>query len=104
MWLRTRTSSKHSHQQMPKTKELLELFRAIGTHDLSRATAVSRKLAAQHGARGHYRAEKQLMTALNGAVTHAPRDSSNQNVQTLWLAASSLMPLAVDKKLSDLEL
>ncbi len=89
---------------MPKTKELLELFRAIGAHDLTRAAAVSRRLAAQHGARGQYRAEKELMTALNGTVTHGSHGLPHQNGQAVWLAASSLMPLTTDKKLSDLEL
>lgn len=87
---------------MAKTKELLELFRAIGAHDLPQAAAVSRKLAAQRGARGQYRAERELVSALNGAAAHSLRDSAQ--VQSVWSAASSLMPLHAKKTLQDLEL
>ena len=89
---------------MQKTKELLELFRAIGAHDIPRAAAVSRKLAAQRGARGQYRAERELMSALNGALSPTLHHSPQSNLQTTWASTSSLMPLAADKNLSDLEL
>jgi hypothetical protein len=38
---------------MPKTRELIELFRAIGSQDLAQAATLSRNLAAQSGGRGH---------------------------------------------------
>src|SRR5436853_317055 len=88
---------------MQKTKELIELFRAIGTHDLARATTLSRKLAAQHGSRGHYRVERDLLGALNGP----PNGTSNGRhtlVNTTWSLGSTLMPLAAAKELAQLEL
>jgi len=88
---------------MPKTKELMELFRAIGSHDLSRATALSRTLAKQHGSRGQYRAERDLLGALNGAV-NGTSNGHHMPANTTWSLGNTLMPLASPKKLAQLEL
>lgn len=88
---------------MPKTRELIELFRAIGSHDLTQAATLSRKLAAQHGAQGHYRAERDLLGALNGAAK-PQNNGQNGALNTTWSVGGTLMPLAASKKLSDLEL
>lgn len=88
---------------MPKTKDLIELFRAIGTHDLARATALSRKLAAQHGSRGQYRAERDLLAALNGAA-NGTSNGQHAPINTTWSLGSALMPLASPKRLAQLEL
>ncbi|HYR58274.1 MAG TPA: AAA family ATPase, partial [Chthoniobacteraceae bacterium] len=88
---------------MPKTRELIELFRAIGTHDLTQAASVARKLASQHGSRGQFRAERDLLGALNGTARSPSRESHSTPV-TVWSAASALMPLPTTKKMADLEL
>jgi hypothetical protein len=75
---------------MPKTKEMIELFRAIGSHDLARATTLSRKLAAQHGSRGQYRAERDLLGALNGAAS-GTSNGHHTPVNTTWSLGSALM-------------
>lgn len=88
---------------MPKTRELIELFRAIGSHDLAQAATLSRKLAAQRGARGQYRAERDLLGALNG-MAKAPTNGQNAALQTTWSVGGTLMPLPAVKHLSALEL
>ncbi len=88
---------------MPKTRELIELFRAIGSHDLAQAATLSRKLAAQRGARGQFRAERDLLGALNGMVK-PPTNGQNAAPHTTWSVGGSLMPLPASKQLSALEL
>ncbi len=88
---------------MPKTRELIELFRAIGSHDLAQAATLSRKLAAQRGARGQYRAERDLLGALNGMAT-PPTNGQNAALHTTWSVGNTLMPLPTSKQLSALEL
>jgi SpoVK/Ycf46/Vps4 family AAA+-type ATPase len=88
---------------MQKKKELIELFRAIGSHDLARAMTYSRKLAAQHGSLGQYRAERELLDALNGAGNGAS-NGHHTRVNTTWSLGSVLMPLASQKRLAQLEL
>lgn len=88
---------------MPKTRELIELFRAIGSHDLAQAATLSRKLAAQRGARGQYRAERDLLGALNG-MAKPPTNGQNAALLTAWSVGGTLMPLPATKKLSALEL
>ena len=88
---------------MPKTRELFDLFRAIGSHDLAQAAALSRKLAEQHGSRGHYRAERELLAALNG-MAKPPTNGQNAALNTTWSVGSTLMPLTASKKLAALEL
>jgi hypothetical protein len=88
---------------MPKLREMIELFRAIGSHDLAQAANLSRKVAAQHGARGQYRAERDLLGALNGAAK-PPTNGQSSTLQTTWSIGSTLMPLPVSKRLSTLEL
>lgn len=88
---------------MPKTRELIELFRAIGSHDLAQAAALSRKLAEQHGLRGQYRAERDLLGALNGMAK--PLANGHRAAPTLtWSVGGTLMPLIASKPLSALEL
>ena len=88
---------------MPKTRELIELFRAIGSHDLAQAATLSRKLAAQRGARGQYRAERDLLGALNGMAT-PPTNGQNAALHTTGSVGNTLMPLPASKQLSELEL
>jgi SpoVK/Ycf46/Vps4 family AAA+-type ATPase len=88
---------------MPKTRELIELFRAIGSHDLVQAAALSRKLAVQHGLRGQYRAERDLLGALNG-MAKPPSNGHDIAPNTAWSINGTLMPLVASKPLSDLEL
>lgn len=88
---------------MPKTRELIELFRAIGSHDLAQAATLSRKLAAQHGSRGQYRAERDLLGALNG-MAKPPTNRQNAAPHTTWSVGTTLMPLPLSKQLSALEL
>jgi SpoVK/Ycf46/Vps4 family AAA+-type ATPase len=88
---------------MPKTRELIELFRAIGSHDIAQAATLSRKLAAQRGARGQYRAERDLLGALNG-MAKPPTNGQNATLNTTWSVNGTLMPLTASKKLSALEL
>ena len=88
---------------MPKTRELIELFRAIGSHDLAQAATLSRKFAAQRGARGQYRAERDLLGALNG-MAKPPPSGQNAALNTTWSVGGTLMPLPPSKRLSELEL
>ena len=88
---------------MPKKTELIELFRAIGSHDLARAAELSRKLAAQHGSRGQYRAERDLLGALNGSA-NGTSNGRHAAVNTTWSLGSVLMPLSAPKRLLQLEL
>jgi hypothetical protein len=88
---------------MPKNRELIELFRAIGSHDIAQAAILSRKLAAQRGARGQYRAERELLGALNGMAKH-PTNGQNAATHTTWSVSGTLMPLSASKRLSELEL
>jgi hypothetical protein len=88
---------------MPKTRELIELFRAIGSHDLAQAATLSRKLAAQHGSRGQYRAERDLLGALNGMAKH-PANGQNAAPHATWSISGILMPILAAKPLSKLEL
>lgn len=88
---------------MAKTRELIELFRAIGSHDIAQAATLSRKLAAQRGARGQYRAERDLLGALNGmAKPLTPGQSAVLNAA--WSVNGTLMPLPASKRLDQLEL
>jgi len=89
-------------EAMPKTRELIELFRAIGSHDLTQAATLSRKLAAQRGARGQFRAERDLLGALNGMAK--PPTNGQNTPQTSWSVGGTLMPLPTLKSLSELEL
>ncbi|HEY3855616.1 MAG TPA: ATP-binding protein [Verrucomicrobiae bacterium] len=88
---------------MPKTRELIELFRAIGSHDLTQAATLSRKLAAQRGARGQFRAERDLLGALNGmakpSITGQPA-----MLNAAWSVNGMLMQLPASKRLDQLEL
>jgi hypothetical protein len=88
---------------MLKTKDLTELFRAIGSHDMARAATLSRKLAAQHGSQGHYRAERDLLAALNGAANGTPNPNQGP-IHTTWSLGSTLMPMPPSKGLAKLEL
>jgi hypothetical protein len=88
---------------MPKTRELVELFRAIGSHDFAQAAVLSRKLAAQHGSRGQYRAERDLLGALNG-MAKPPGNGQGATPNTAWSVSGTLMPLVASKPLSALEL
>jgi SpoVK/Ycf46/Vps4 family AAA+-type ATPase len=88
---------------MPKTRELIELFRAIGSHDLAQAATLSRKLAAQRGARGQYRAERDLLVALNGMAKPLTTGQSNI-LNATWSVNGTLMPLLASKRLDQLEL
>lgn len=88
---------------MPKKRELIELFRAIGSHDLARATALSRKLAAQRGTRGQYRTERELLDALNGGSNGAS-NGHQTHLNTTWSLGSTLMPLISPQRLAQLEL
>ncbi len=89
---------------MSKTRELIELFRAIGSHDLAQAAVLSRKLAAQHGSRGQYRAERDLLGALNGMAKPGLPNGQNAPLQTTWSVGGTLMALPASKHFSDLEL
>lgn len=88
---------------MPKTRELIELFRAIGSHDLAQAASLSRKLAAQRGARGQYRAERDLLGALNG-MAKPPPSGQPAMLNAAWSVNGTLMPLPASKRLDQLEL
>jgi SpoVK/Ycf46/Vps4 family AAA+-type ATPase len=88
---------------MGKNRELLDLFRAIGSHDLSRANEVSRKLAMAEGRRGHHRVERDLIGALNGA-SKATSGSNTMLVHAAWSVESTLMPIKAAKTLDMLEL
>ncbi len=88
---------------MPKTKELIDLFRAIGRHDLTQAASMARKLASEHGSRGQFRAQRDLLGALNGAAL-APRQEQPSAVTATWTVPSALMPLSATSKMEDLEL
>jgi len=88
---------------MPKTKDLIELFRAIGSHDLAQAAALSRKLAVQHGSRGQYRAERDLLGALNG-MAKPQINGQGTAPNTAWSVSGTLMPLVTEKPLAALEL
>lgn len=88
---------------MPKARELIELFRAIGSHDMAQAATLSRKLAAQHGAQGHFRTERDLLGALNG-MAKPPTNGQSATLSTTWSVNGTLMPLPALKKLSALEL
>jgi SpoVK/Ycf46/Vps4 family AAA+-type ATPase len=88
---------------MPKTKELIELFRAIGSHDLAQAATLSRKLAAQRGARGQYRAERDLLGALNG-MAKSPNAGQHAMLNAAWSVNGTLMPLPASRRLDQLEL
>src|SRR4051812_16540298 len=86
---------------MSKTRDLTELFRAIGSRDLARATVLSRKLATQHGLRGQFRAERDLLGALNGGG--APTNGQ-AGLSTAWSVGDTLMPLTASRELAGLEL
>lgn len=86
---------------MPRKKELVDLFRAIGSNNLSQAASIARGMAAQHGARGQHRAERELLSALNGAASAQPQSMVHG---TVWAINNSLMPLPTPKRLPDLEL
>lgn len=88
---------------MAKTRELIDLFRAIGSNDIVQATIISRKMAALRGARGQYRAERDLLGALNG-MAKPPANGQNATLNTAWNVSGTLMPLTASKKLSTLEL
>jgi SpoVK/Ycf46/Vps4 family AAA+-type ATPase len=88
---------------MPKARELIELFRAIGAHDLAQAATLSRKLAAQRGARGQYRAERDLLGALNG-MAKPPTAAQPAMLNAAWSVDGTLMPLPASKWLTELEL
>jgi SpoVK/Ycf46/Vps4 family AAA+-type ATPase len=64
---------------------------------------LSRKLAAQHGLRGHYRVERDLLGALNG-MAKPPTNSQTAEINTAWSVGGTLMPLAASRNLSALEL
>lgn len=86
---------------MAKTRELAELFSAIGSNDLVRANILARTVAGRHGARGHHRVERDLLGALD-----APRSPQNGATAptNAWQMNSSLMPLRPQKRLAELEL
>jgi SpoVK/Ycf46/Vps4 family AAA+-type ATPase len=88
---------------MPKTRELIELFRAIGSHDLAQAASLSRKLATQWGARGQYRAERDLLGALNG-MAKPPVAGTTATLNAAWSINGTLMPLSASKSLDQLVL
>lgn len=88
-------------KMMPRKKELVDLFRAISSNDLTHAVSLARALAAQHGARGQHRAERELLNALNGAASTQPQNLVHG---TVWAINNSLMPLPTPKRLPDLEL
>jgi SpoVK/Ycf46/Vps4 family AAA+-type ATPase len=88
---------------MPKTRELIELFRAIGSHDLTQSATLSRKLAVQRGARGQYRAERDLLGALNGMAKPLTTGQSAM-LSAAWSVTGTLMPLPPSKRLDQLEL
>ena len=90
-------------EAMPKTRELIELFRAIGSHDLAQAATLSRKLAAQRGARGQYRAERDLLGALNG-MAKSPPAGQPAMLNAAWNVNGTLMPLPASKRLDQMEL
>jgi hypothetical protein len=86
---------------MAKTRELAELFRAIGSNDLVRANTLARTVASRHGARGQHRAERDLLGALDGA---RPPQNGAAVPTNAWQINSSLMPLFPQKQLVELEL
>jgi len=88
---------------MTKTRDLIELFRAIGAHDLTQAATLSRKLAAQRGARGQFRAERDLLGALNG-MAKSPTVGQQAMLNPTWSVNGTLMPLPATKHLHQLEL
>ena len=90
---------------MPKTRNLTDLFRAIGSHDLGRAAAVARELATRHGKRGQFQAERDLLGALNGSA-QKPNSSPSPTVHavTAWNVHSALLPLTPSRSLSELRL
>src|SRR5687768_12056019 len=88
---------------MPKARDLVSLFRAIGAHDLTRASEISQRLAKEHGARGQRQMERDLLGALNGA---AKKDLTNSAslARGTWMAPTALMPISSAKALTELEL
>lgn len=88
---------------MPKNREMIDLFRAIGSHDMPRAAEISRRLAVAEGGRGHFRVERDLLGALNGAAKLAPK-SNGAPPNAAWSVEGTLMPIKPVKSLLELEL
>lgn len=90
-------------EQVPKNREIIDLFRAIGSHDLLRAAEISRRMASAEGERGHHLLERDLMGALNGAAKFAPASSPNHSA-TAWSVEATLMPIMPSRSMESLEL
>jgi SpoVK/Ycf46/Vps4 family AAA+-type ATPase len=87
---------------MPKLKELTALFRAIGANDHARAISAAKKIAADHGSQGKFKAERELLTALSESPTRGARQAPPSD--TTWSVASSLMQLDSKNRLSALQM
>ncbi len=89
--------------EVPKNREIIDLFRAIGSHDLLKAAEISRRMATAEGGRGHHRIERDLLSALNGAAKFAPASSPSHSL-TAWSVEATLMPLSPPISMESLEL
>ena len=87
---------------MQKSREMIDLFRAIGAHDMQRAAEISRELAAKEGTRGHYKVQRDLLGALNGAAKSV--EKNKKSIHSAWSIEDTLLSLTPTKALSDLEL
>ena len=89
---------------MPKTRELTELFRAIGSHEFTRAVALARSVAEQYSVRGQFQAERELLAALSGNTKNMGSGHKPSNGNLLWNFDTALMQLVTNKSLDQIEL
>ncbi len=70
---------------MPTTKQLADLFRAIGAHDLNVAAGVAEQICRSEEKKGHRQAARQLRGALsnNGVSKKAGLEHINGNGHSL---------------------
>ena len=87
---------------MQKSREMIDLFRAIGAHDMQRAAEISRDLAAKEGTRGHYKVQRELLGALNGSAKSV--EPQKKPPHSAWSIGDTLLSLTPTKALADLEL
>ena len=92
---------------MPTTKQLAELFRAIGAHDLNVAAGVAEQICRSEEKKGHRQAARQLRGALssNGVSKKANSEHTNGNGLSLpAFLSTALVRLDGDVTLADVVL
>lgn len=90
---------------MSTTRELLELFRAIGQRDIERADAVASRIALNEEKKGHLSAARHLKGALRSASLSGQRQPAQAlNAELGGTISSALVPLNATRGLDSVEL